>query len=132
MDPVSPRPPRTGGPSLEADEYAPLDMRPGWHQLSILLLLGALGSRYLVRLFPLQGLPFWYRIMVPGLASLVLAMLGLLFGLLGRRAERGARLARWGVWLNAVVIVLSLLLAAAFFWILPGDPGPTSLPPRGP
>lgn len=127
MDTISPRPQRPGGPPPDSDEYGPLDLSPGWHQLSLLCLLGALGSRFLVRLAPLQGLPFWYRMLIPGLTSLVLATLGLLFGLIGRRGTHGANLARWGMWLNAVVIVLSLLFAAAYFWILPS--GTTAPPP---
>jgi hypothetical protein len=99
-------------------EYAPLDLPAGWHVASLLCFAAALGSRLLVVLLPARWPSSWMRPLVPGLAGLLFALLGLAFGLLGLRNARGRSLARVGVFLNSIVLVLSLLAALAFFAIL--------------
>jgi hypothetical protein len=100
-------------------EYAPLDMPAGWHVVSLLCFAAALGSRFLVLvLLPARWPSSWMRPLLPGLAGLLFAVLGLVFGLLGLRNARGRSLARVGVFLNSIVLALSLLAAFAFFAIL--------------
>jgi hypothetical protein len=100
-------------------EYATLDLPVGWHVASLLCFAAALGSRLLVvLLLPARWPSSWMRPLLPGLAGLLFAVLGLAFGLLGLRNARGRSLARVGVFLNSIVLVLSLLAALAFFVIL--------------
>lgn len=101
-------------------EYGAVRLPEAWHVLSLLCFAGALGARFLVTLLP-DGLrlPF-YRALLPGMLTLALAGLGLVLGLLGLRVPAGRSTARVAVFLNATVLVLGLLAAAAFFYILPG------------
>ena len=99
-------------------EYGALDLPDAWNVASLACFVSALGARFLVRLLPAAH-SYFGRAILPGLAVLVLAALGLLFGLLGMRKPRGRGLARIGVFLNATVLVLGALAVAAFFYILP-------------
>ncbi len=98
-------------------EYGALDAPDAWHVISLAFFAAALGSRYLVRLLPSAPFP---RVLLPGLAVLLFAGLGLLCGFLGMRSPRGRGMAKMGVFLNATALVLGLLATAAFFYILPG------------
>ncbi len=100
-------------------EYAALDLPAGWHVASLVCFLAALGSRFLVSLFlPARWPSSWMRPLVPGVAVLLFAALGIVFGLLGLRNAKSRNMARIGVFLNAIVLVLGLLAAFAFFAIL--------------
>ncbi|HSG39479.1 MAG TPA: hypothetical protein VLE27_07550 [Thermoanaerobaculia bacterium] len=98
-------------------EYAALDAPDAWHVISLAFFTAALGARYLVRLLPAAPFP---RTLLPGLAVLLFATLGLLCGFLGMRNPRGRGVAKIGVFLNATALLLGLLATAAFFYILPG------------
>ena len=109
-------------PNYTEGEYGALDLPEGWHVASLACFLAALGARFLVgvllHLLPADLLSRWTRPLLPGAAVLVLAVLGILFGLLGLRNPKGRGMARIGISLNATVLVLGLLAAAAFFAIL--------------
>jgi|CXWL01.1.fsa_nt_gi hypothetical protein len=113
------RPPEPAG--VEGDEYGPVELGAGWHLLSLLCFAGALGARYLVAAMPITWSlgPRWTRVLLPGLATLIFAICGLLLGLVGMRRGDSRALSRLGVALNGLALVLALLLTAAFFWILP-------------
>jgi hypothetical protein len=102
-------------PDGEYRVLAPGDLRP---VLSLLLFLAALGSRFLVRMIA-PGLIGPPRILAPGALSLAFSLLGLLFALSALRQPRRRAVARVALFLNAVVLALSLLATAAFFYILP-------------
>ncbi len=100
-------------------EYAPLDMPAGWHVASLLCFAAALASRYLVAaLLPARWPGSWTRPLIPGVAVLLFALLGLLFGLAGLRNPKGRSLSRVGILLNSIVLGLTLLAALAFYAIL--------------
>ncbi|HSS50918.1 MAG TPA: hypothetical protein VLX28_18410 [Thermoanaerobaculia bacterium] len=100
-------------------EYAPLDMPAGWHLASLACFAAALGARFLVGLLlPARWPSSWTRPLLPGLAVFLFAVLGIGCGLLGLRNARGRGVARVGIFLNAVVLVLTLLAAFAFYAIL--------------
>ena len=101
------------------DEYATVQVGGGLGVLSLLFFVLSLGSRFLVELLPRDWRPFPWRILLPALGVPVLAGIGLVFGLLGLRTQRGRGFAKVGVFLNAVAIALSVLAILAFFWILP-------------
>jgi uncharacterized membrane protein len=101
------------------DEYAVVQVGGSLGVVSIAFFVLALGSRFLVELIPREWRPFPWRVLLPALGVPVLAGIGLLFGLLGLRRERGRGFARVGVFLNTVAIALSALAILAFFWILP-------------
>jgi hypothetical protein len=102
------------------DEYAALDVSTGWPVLSLVCFLGALGARFLVGLVPREVVGWPWRLVLPVLGVLGLSFLGLVFGLLGLRRVEHRGLARAGILLNAVGLVLGVLAVAAFFWILRG------------
>jgi acyl dehydratase len=107
-------------PDLSDGEYGVVRIPDAWHVASLACFVAALGARFLVGLIPRTwSLPF-YRPVLPGLAVLVLASLGVGFGLLGLRSPRGRETARVAIFLNTTVLVLAILAAMAFFYILPG------------
>ena len=105
-------------PHYTEDEYGALDMPAFWHVASLACFAASLGSRFLVKLLPF-GSPFFGRAFLSALAVLVLAGLGLLFGLVGLRKPQGRGMARIGIFLNATVLVLGTLAVVVFFRILP-------------
>lgn len=98
-------------------EYGAVRLPETWHVLSLLCFAGALGAKYLVSLLTAGARPPFY---LPGMVALALAGLGLVLGLLGLRVPAGRSTARVAVFLNATVLVLGLLAAAVYFYILPG------------
>jgi hypothetical protein len=106
--------------SFSEGEYGVVRIPDAWHVASLACFVAALGGRFVVGLIPRAwSLPF-SRLLLPGLAVLVLASLGVGFGLMGLRSARGRETARVAIFLNAAVLVLALLAATAFFYILPG------------
>lgn len=100
-------------------EYAPLEMPAGGHVASLVCFVAALGSRFLVSaLLPARWPNSWTRPLLPGVVVLFFSLLGLLFGLIGLRSTRGRGVARVGVFLNSIVLGLTLLAAFAFYTIL--------------
>ena len=106
-------------PHYTEGEYGALHMPAAWHVASLACFAASLGARFLVKLLPF-GSPFFGRAFLSALAVLVLAALGLLFGLLGLRNPEGRGLAKIGIFLNATVLVLGTLALVVFFRILPG------------
>lgn len=107
-------------PLPDDDEYAPLDVSTGWPVLSLACFLGALGARFLVKLVPDEMVGWPWRLVLPPFGVLGLSFLGLVFGLLGLRRVEHRGLARVGILLNTVGLLLGVLAVAAFFWILRG------------
>ncbi len=103
---------------FDEGEYSVLQVPDAWHVLSLIFFIGALGARFLVRLLP-QGRGFFYRPVLTAFTVPVLAGLGLLFGLVALRNPATRGVARVAVFLNAIVLVLSALALAVFFYILP-------------
>jgi hypothetical protein len=102
------------------DEYAPLELRGGLLLSSYLCFAAALSSRFLVPLIPAPWRPIW-RPLMAGLMTPALALVGILLGLAALRWGGAPGFARLAVALNGLVLTLSLLLIAAFFWILPAE-----------
>lgn len=103
---------------FDEGEYAVLRVPDAWHVLSLVFFIAALGARFLVRLLP-RGSGFFYRPVLTAFLVPVLAGIGLLFGLVALRNPATRGFARVAVFLNLVVLVLSMLALAVFFWILP-------------
>jgi hypothetical protein len=99
-------------------EYSVLQMPDAWHVLSLVFFAAALGARFLVALLP-RGHGIFYRPILTALSVPVLATIGLLFGLVGLRRPATRGVARIAVLLNLIVLGLSALLIAAFYYILP-------------
>lgn len=105
-------------PPFDEGEYAVLKMPDSWHVLSLAFFIAALGARFLVRFLP-QGRGFFYRPVLTAFSVPVLAGIGLLFGLVALRNPATRGLGRIAVFLNLIVLVLSALALAVFFYILP-------------
>lgn len=103
---------------FDEGEYAVLQVPDAWHVLSLAFFAAALGSRFLVRFLP-QGYGFFYRPVLTAFLVPALAGLGLLFGLAGLHRPESRGVARVAVFLNLIVLVLSALALAAFFYIMP-------------
>ena len=95
-------------------------MPAAWHVASLACFAASLGARFLVKLLPAGSAFGFGRAFLSALAVLVLAGLGLAFGLLGLRRPEGRGIAKIGVFLNATVLVLGTLAVAVFFRILRG------------
>jgi len=105
-------------PPFDEGEYSVLQVPDAWHVLSLVFFIGALGARFLVRFLP-QGRGIWFRPVLTAYLVPVLAGIGLLFGLVGLRNHATRGVARIAVFLNLIVLVLSALALAVFFWIMP-------------
>lgn len=99
--------------------YAPLEGPDVLPLLSWLCFATALASRPIVRVLPASLRPYPYGILAPAALSAAAALVGLLLALLALRgAPRRRGLARLGIVLNAIVLVLTGLAALAMVWIL--------------
>lgn len=100
------------------DAYDVVVGREGWGVLSLLAFVLALTSRLVLRaVLPPELRATWYFPFLVVVVTPSLAALGLLLGLLGMRLSRSGGWARVGVFLNAVVLGLSLL-ALGFIWYI--------------
>jgi hypothetical protein len=99
-------------------EYSVLQMPDAWHVLSLAFFAAALGARFLVAFLP-SGRGIFYRPILTAFSVPVLATVGLLFGLVGLHRPATRSVARIAVFLNLIVLGLSALAIAAFYYILP-------------
>jgi uncharacterized membrane protein YjjP (DUF1212 family) len=106
-------------PDLTTGEYAVIRMPEAWHVVSLLCFLAAVGARFLTALIPRELSPLFYRPLLTAFAVPVLALLGILFGLLGLMSPEGRSTARVALFLNGVTFVIGVAVLAAFYWILP-------------
>lgn len=106
-------------PPFDEGEYAVLQVPDVWHVISLMFFAASLGARFLVALLP-SGRGIFYRPVLTAFSVPVLAAIGLLFGLAGLRRPTSRGVARVAVLLNLIVLGLSALAIAAFYYILPG------------
>ena len=106
-------------PEFSDGEYGAIKAPDAWHVVSLACFAGALGARFIAKLFPRGWMPPWSRPLLPALVVLILAILGLLFGLMGLRSAQSRGAARVALFLNATVLVLGMLGVGVFFYILP-------------
>jgi hypothetical protein len=101
--------------------YGPVGSPGGFHVLSLLCFLAALGARFITPLLPrdLVRSVFMSRQVAAAFLVPLLAILGLLCGLVALRKPETRSTAKIALGLNAVVLALSGLALWAFFWILP-------------
>ncbi|HEX3126865.1 MAG TPA: hypothetical protein VH394_06020 [Thermoanaerobaculia bacterium] len=104
---------------FDEGEYSVLQMPDSWHVLSLVFFAASLGARFLVALLP-SGRGIFYRPILTAFSVPVLAGVGLFFGLVGLRRPETRNVARIAVFLNLIVLGLSALVIAAFYYILPG------------
>lgn len=105
-------------PSAEPDgAFAPVEAPDTWHVLALVCFAASLASKPLARLVPVALRPR-YAFLLPIALTLGFAFVGLILAWLGTRrpAIRGA--SRLALLLNAIVLGLGLLAAAAGVWIL--------------
>lgn len=91
------------------DEYAAVEFRLDGGLLSLAMFALQLAAPYLVRWQPWRPKRIWLMPMVVPSVIFVLAVLGLLFALWGRRRSKGAAAVRFGLLLNGVVFGILLL-----------------------
>ncbi|HKV10757.1 MAG TPA: hypothetical protein VJ725_21630 [Thermoanaerobaculia bacterium] len=105
-------------PDFADGEYGVIRIPDAWHVASLACFTAALGARFLVKLMPVQWMPLPKPLM-PAVAVLLLAGVGLALGVMGLKSPRTRGAARVAVFLNATVLALGGLAAGAFFYILP-------------
>lgn len=108
---------RTRPPEVE-DAYAPVDAPEAWPLVSLLCFAIALASKPIVRWLPPDLRPYPAVVLLPIALSVGAALCGVLFAWIGLRRRPGNTLARTGLLLNAVVLALATLAAAALVWIV--------------
>lgn len=99
------------------DAYAPLEAPDALPLLSWLCFAGTLVSRPLARLLPREWRPYPYGVLLPVAIAFGLSLVGLLLAAWAMRRARRRGLARIGLFLNAVVLGLTLLAALGIVWI---------------
>jgi hypothetical protein len=105
-------------PDVSDGEYGVIQVPDAWHVASLACFTAALGARFLVKILPLQWMPL-PKALLPAVAVLLLASVGVVLGLVGLKSPRSRGAARVAVFLNATVLALAILGASAFFYILP-------------
>lgn len=99
--------------------YAPLEGSDVLPILSWVCFATALAARPIVRFLPASLRPYPWGVLAPAALSAAAALVGLALALLALRGTPRRRgLARLGIVLNAIVLVLTGLAAAAMVWIL--------------
>jgi hypothetical protein len=110
-------------PDIADGEYGVVRIPDAWHVASLACFVAALGARFLVgmvlKIWDLGFLPV-NRFLLPGVAVLLFAGLGVAFGVAGLKSPQGREAARVAIFLNTTVLLLALLATVAFFKILPG------------
>jgi hypothetical protein len=104
---------------FDEGEYSVLQTPDVWHVISLMFFAASLGARFLVAFLP-SGRGLFYRPILTAFSVPVLATVGLLFGLVGLRRPASRSVARIAVLLNLVVLALSAVAIAIFYYILPG------------
>lgn len=101
-------------------EYEVVSFRLSWSALSLFCFALVLPAPYLIRLQPWRPREIWLWPLIPPLVIGVLALAGLLCGLLGLRFSENKGSARWGLLLNGAVFGLILLLYVVMRLIMAG------------
>jgi hypothetical protein len=107
-------------PEPSAGEYGTLSLPHAWHVVSLLFFLAALCARFLTAMVPrelIRGII--YRPVLTAMAVPLLAAIGVLCALIGLRNAEARGAARVALLLNGIVLVLSAVALAAFFYIMP-------------
>lgn len=105
-------------PASERDDaYSPLEAPDALPLLSWLCFAASLVSRPISRLLPREWRPYPYGVLLPVAIAAALSLLGLLLATWAMRRARRRGLARVGLFLNAVVLALTLLAALGIVWI---------------
>ena len=100
------------------DGYAPVETAEVWPVLSLLCFATSLGARLLSRLVPRSYRPYPWGVLLPVGIAASLALLGIVFALVGLARQRGRGLARVALLVNAIVLLLTALAALAMLYIL--------------
>ena len=103
-------------PEPAGGEYGSITLPHAWHVLSLLFFAAALGARFLTALIPRELLR---GIILPPVLPLfsvpLLALIGVLFALIGLRQPEGRGPAKIALFLNVTVLVLSGLVLGWIF-----------------
>ena len=99
------------------DAYPPLEAPDALPVLSLLFFAAALGSRPLARLLPRDLVPWPRAVLVPIAIAILASSIGALLAAVSMRNPKRRGIARLSLLLNAVVLVLTALAAAAMIWI---------------
>lgn len=107
-------------PEPVAGEYGTLSLPHAWHVVSLLFFLAALCARFLTAMVPrelIRGII--YRPVLTAMAVPLLAAIGVLCAVKGLRNAEARGTAKVALLLNGIVLVLSAVALAAFFYIMP-------------
>jgi len=107
----------TRPPEVE-DAYAPVDAPEAWPLVSLVCFGVALASKPIVRWLPPDLRPYPAVVLLPVALSVGASLLGVAFAWIGLRRRPGSALARTGLLVNGIVLLLAALAAAALVWIV--------------
>ena len=99
------------------DEYAVVSLGLSWGLLSLALFFFNLPVRGWTRLLPWHPGHYYSQPGKLALYTLLVAVVGMIFGWFGRRSERHAAAARWGLILNALIAgTLVIAIIGLIMW----------------
>lgn len=99
------------------DEYEVVELRLSWGLLSLFFFGSIVMIRPVLRLLPWQPDNVYLMPLMTALAVPVFGLVGLGFGLLGRRRDERPGAAKIGVFLNAIAVGAALLVVAALLYV---------------
>ncbi len=117
---LAPAPGHEGDASLASDSaYSTIDLGTLWEMLSLGCVALSLMTRYITSWLYPPPQPPMVRLFLPIGFVATFASLGIVFGWIGSKRSRRPGLARFGVFLNSVVLALAGLLTLILFRIFP-------------
>ncbi len=102
------------------DDYEVVSLKLNWALVSLACFLLTLPAEYLLQFLPWRPRRIWLWPLIPPLVIFGLSTVGLLAGLVGLVTSDRKGLPKVAILLNGVVVLIVLVMAAVWFYIVSG------------
>ncbi len=105
---------------MAEDDYEVVSLGLSWAAVSVACFLLTLPAEYLLQFLPWRPRRIWLWPLIPPLVILGLSTIGFLTGWIGLVRSEKKGLPRIAMLLNGVVVVIVLVMAGAWYYIVSG------------